>query len=651
MNQSKHLILFTLGPVQSFIAQARKTQDLYAGSALLSDLIHFALGYTKFQGHEIIFPYYESSNLNFDIEKFEDNHSFPNRFVASLNYSTEEQDKVQAFGKTLENLVRGRFEKIAAEKFDIIPAQHRPSGLCEQIKDFLEIYWTAIPYDESKGNYKDKFKSLEQYLGAVKNVRSFRQLSETGRKCSVNGEYNVKIYRKTEEEEKHSLEKIKRSKLFAVDNYIICKDYRDISNHLIQPGEGLCAISFLKRLYRNKDSFPSTAEIALLNLWNDDKIGELIRILENTIGKNFDKELLFDDNLNEAYFNKNGIDIDQLSDVKEKQKQIFDIAKAKDLKPSKYYALLSFDGDSMGEWLSEARSKEEHRKFSKLLMDFAEKATNLLNGDKEVTYKNDKGEEIKIEKKQRGKTVYAGGDDFLGFVNLEGLFETIEKLKAVFDVEVTKKVEIKNGNKQFTMSMGVVIAHYKMPLKKVIQLNRELLHETKERFKLPLNDYTIAKNGIGFCYTTTNTILGKTYINDIEDLKILKKITNYFISNDVSQSILFKYAQSIQSITGTTLSYDAYLTQMNILSTELLRLLKRSSNANSRDLIIKDLIQNKENGILKDVGLTSLLRRQTKEHKPNEWIIDIDNFLSFLKIATKLSANYLKQIDNAVPIN
>ena len=37
MNQ--YMFLFTISPVQSFISQARKAQDLYAGSRLLSDLI------------------------------------------------------------------------------------------------------------------------------------------------------------------------------------------------------------------------------------------------------------------------------------------------------------------------------------------------------------------------------------------------------------------------------------------------------------------------------------------------------------------------------------------------------------------------------------------------------------------------------------
>ncbi|NTW88345.1 MAG: hypothetical protein HGB26_04300 [Desulfobulbaceae bacterium] len=35
MSAQQYLFLFTIGPVQSFIAQARKTRDLYAGSAIL----------------------------------------------------------------------------------------------------------------------------------------------------------------------------------------------------------------------------------------------------------------------------------------------------------------------------------------------------------------------------------------------------------------------------------------------------------------------------------------------------------------------------------------------------------------------------------------------------------------------------------------
>ncbi len=42
MSSKQYLFLFTIGPVQSFIAQARKTRDLYAGSAILGEIIDAA---------------------------------------------------------------------------------------------------------------------------------------------------------------------------------------------------------------------------------------------------------------------------------------------------------------------------------------------------------------------------------------------------------------------------------------------------------------------------------------------------------------------------------------------------------------------------------------------------------------------------------
>lgn len=629
-----HLFLFTIGPVQSFIAQARKTQDLYAGSQILSELIKEAIKNVKRKN--VIFPYTYPDEK----DKWENVKSLPNRFIATVNLPKE---KLKEFGESVEKAVRDKWLEIGQKpimnvlcekvnnnksvKFDI-------AGINQQLEQQLEIFWLFEPLEA----YQESYKKIEQNLGAIKNVRSFQQfnyngIGERGRKCSLDGERNAYFFGKGTNSNYFGV----KWNPFAIE--------LEKSNIQLGVNEGLSAVSFAKRFYYKK-GFPSTAEIALQNIQTNTCISTKINSLKDLFKKDFDYQLLFDENLTDEYFEKNGLDKKHLSKAKDHLKEIRKLAKDNSLKMNSYYALLSFDGDSMGEWLSKAKDKDEHNKFSKLLMEFAEKAKDTLEG-KEVTY----GGNLKVEAKKRGKTVYAGGDDFLGFVNLQGLFETIECLKAVFDAEVTKKVKIKNGDEKFTMSMGVVVAHYKMPLKKVIQLNRELLHETKERFKQPLNDYAIAKNGIGFCYTTTNTMLGKTYINDIQDLNTLKKITNYFINNDVSQSILFKYAQAIQSITGTKLSYDAYLTQMNILSIELLRLLKRACKANLKDLIIKDLIQNKESGILKDVDLTSFLRKQTKQHKPNEWIIDIDNFLSFLKIATKLSANYSKPIEDAVPAN
>lgn len=39
----KEIVIFAIGPVQSYIAAARRTQDLWAGSRLLSDIMAHAL--------------------------------------------------------------------------------------------------------------------------------------------------------------------------------------------------------------------------------------------------------------------------------------------------------------------------------------------------------------------------------------------------------------------------------------------------------------------------------------------------------------------------------------------------------------------------------------------------------------------------------
>src|SRR5579883_270591 len=53
---SEHLLLVTVGPVQEFIAQARRTRDLWYGSHLLSELGRAAARHLLAGGAELIFP-------------------------------------------------------------------------------------------------------------------------------------------------------------------------------------------------------------------------------------------------------------------------------------------------------------------------------------------------------------------------------------------------------------------------------------------------------------------------------------------------------------------------------------------------------------------------------------------------------------------
>lgn len=53
---ASHLLLVSLGPVQDFIAQARRMRDLWFGSHLLSELSRAVAKALALQGAELIFP-------------------------------------------------------------------------------------------------------------------------------------------------------------------------------------------------------------------------------------------------------------------------------------------------------------------------------------------------------------------------------------------------------------------------------------------------------------------------------------------------------------------------------------------------------------------------------------------------------------------
>jgi len=81
---------FTLGPVQSFVAQARRTRDFWAGSFLLSWLSGVAMVAVKAQGGDIVFPVPDERFLaairgEQGTEAAPKQGSIPNRFMAKVD--------------------------------------------------------------------------------------------------------------------------------------------------------------------------------------------------------------------------------------------------------------------------------------------------------------------------------------------------------------------------------------------------------------------------------------------------------------------------------------------------------------------------------------------------------------------------------------
>ncbi|MCF7859657.1 MAG: type III-B CRISPR-associated protein Cas10/Cmr2 [Candidatus Cloacimonetes bacterium] len=417
--RNKYLFLFTISPVQSFISQARKTRDLRAGSQILSDLIKFALDSIKLNNPQIIFP-------------VADSESKPNRFITEIEF--ENAEEVYDFGNELSDRVKNKFIILAGEVFrKESKNQSFPKHFESQINNFLDVYWVAKPLGS---DYQTAYSEIERSLASVKNIKTFKQTYEQGRKCSICGERNA-IF--------PSREKL----------------------------ESLCGICFTKRHYKKGSSkFPSTADIALQgsfdriisNIKDEETKARLLQIKENY------PELLLTGDLEKVDWSNIEISgLDKL-DIIKLLKSFMKTAKENNLKLSSYYAILIFDGDKMGEWLSgiklpdSIRLREFHENFSVKLGEYA------LNASKYLDSQN------------RGKTIYAGGDDFLGFLNLLSLLDTIKALREMFDKEVNQHLKNKfNFKENITFSAGISIAHIKTPLRIVLQSARAMEKQAKDK--------------------------------------------------------------------------------------------------------------------------------------------------------------------------
>ncbi|WP_028841629.1 type III-B CRISPR-associated protein Cas10/Cmr2 [Thermodesulfobacterium hveragerdense] len=314
--QNNSLFLFSIGPVQSFISQARKTQDLFMGSFILSYLTFKAIKVVvdKYGPTNIIYPdLYGQPLMDYYLEKrkikvknstgnYIDQPTIPNRFVAifPVTEKKEIEELAEKIKETTENTWKEMGEKVL-DAFKLKDNSDVVRVFEQQMKIFPEIYRTSIPLkvgsndirvNDFKEFFEDKeierwekletfikekaefppnigflyqlaYSALEKSMGARKNLRDFEQTKEYGKKCHLCGEREAFICGKKREDEKKETEKIK------------CKVYLDVEKYgkYISSTEGLCIICFTKRALdkylvnkfsgKFKDfSFPSTAEIS-----------------------------------------------------------------------------------------------------------------------------------------------------------------------------------------------------------------------------------------------------------------------------------------------------------------------------------------------------------------------------------------------------
>ena len=480
-----HMLMFSLGPVQSFILQARKTRDLWIGSFLLSKLMEAAM-----EGIDGTFVFPGERTIAGDIP------DLPNKYVALFSSvddaekaAHQSEEQIEKKWKAICDDVRGRLlaNYYTAEVQAIWERQTGVSHSQIHIRQFFEIHWVVVP-DPGQG-YGSWLEKTTLALDARKRLRDFLPQDEPGEKSTISGErealHGKDATRKDVRTFWHDLALARNlsakdissdgsERLDAIDTIkrfapLYSPTFRGNLEHLVYPSTSSIATArFVEKLLG-----PTVTE-AQLKEWQYCTSGELARMppetlpyLKDRAGKKEwilrrDGDCFFPEAFTERYLKENY----RLTTLPEEQKKepglrlieepekflrqclksLDSVQQAVGTRPTPYYALVQMDGDHMGTILSNVSGTTQHSNMSKSLSMFARKHAPEI-----------------VQEAHPGRLVYAGGDDVLALTPLDGMLTMIDALQQRYRKTVAPVVP-DVSKKIVTASMGIAIAHHFTPL-------------------------------------------------------------------------------------------------------------------------------------------------------------------------------------------
>jgi CRISPR-associated protein Cmr2 len=441
---TRHLMLVSIGPVQDFIAAARRTRDLWFGSHLLSEIARGAALTAANGGARLIFPALDKGDeeLNTCQKPLRERTNKPPLNIANkllIELPTEIEDPA-VFAKQLRQGARATWIGLADDAKESAKDALRADvdgAWREQIESLLEFNAVWLPLDD----YKETHDALEKALAARKNIKEFAPWN-------------------------HDKGGLPKSSLDGARMSLLRDDAhkRGARRLRLTAGEELDAVGLVKRAGGEPEQFIPLVNVAYAS-WMEraqanrpaefealrDAVGELYSALgENKLRRSdldwvrrfpYDAHMVSVDReaaLREEWLGGEGSETTEACFA-----AVFDAARAlvrKAGQPHPYVACLLADGDKMGEALNKLHDAEAHRTFSKNLADFASKAREL------------------VEQRHKGFLVYAGGDDVLAFVALEDAVDCAEALKKLF--EATMVDALKDHDVTLpTLSVGLGVGH------------------------------------------------------------------------------------------------------------------------------------------------------------------------------------------------
>jgi CRISPR-associated protein Cmr2 len=465
-----HVLIITLGPIQDFIASARKARDLWFGSWLLSELsraVAVSIA-TRCGPASLVFPG--------GPDVWSDQISVANKIIARLPDTAGPADVARQAQKALEQ----RLEELYRDAFDHIKetAWFNREMAERQVRDLIEFSWVSVA-EEGTDGYAKARRQAEDLLAARKNTRLWGSVpwGLPVPKSSLDGERESVLHEEL-------FDQIQKKTLCPED---LRKKYG------VGKAERLCGVGLLKRHGRRKGSryshrFVSTGHIAawpvlkrmagladragLQEAW-DAYVAELERlkvdlpdltIFEDGVGRpvtgRFDGSILFENRLPDLFEHivaktrqeEARLRKEPVAQARKALQPVLDLAEVKT--PLPYYAILMADGDHMGKAIRAQKDACDHQRLSIALDAFARNARSIVEG----TYD--------------GELIYAGGDDVLAFVPLYCAVECARHLAQDFK-EKLAKFPIDQDGATPTLSAGIGISHFLEPMGHALKVARD----------------------------------------------------------------------------------------------------------------------------------------------------------------------------------
>jgi CRISPR-associated protein Cmr2 len=553
-----------IGPVQGFIASARRTGDLYFGSHLLSELSKAAARHIEQSEGELslIFPppispaeLAPESALN-----------VANKIVALVQSDPHQLgDKVyQAILRRLHDIKTKAYKHLKGSLTD-------PKKAEAQIDDLVEYYWVAVPYEEP---YYDAARDrLETLMAARKNTHNFKPVSWGGNvpKSSIDGQLESVI---PETEYVHYREKPTQQQILKTIKALY-------DSYRAGPAERLSGVDLLKRL-GSWDVFtvPSTSHMAALSYlkrleklyaplgpareadvkakW-DAYIKEAEKLSPrhqvdfipnswspHVITGKVDGSLLFEERLVDLVGDIQAIDKEQLKKAK---KALLDFYNTLDTsRPDPYYAILVADGDSMGVVINalSAEGYDRHRALSQGLDGFAKRAHEIIE-----------------DKNYQGAPVYTGGDDVLALLPLHTALACAGELSKGFKDRLSSFKNTEGVSP--TLSVGIAVVHHLHPLSDALAIARAAEQRAKQVTGKDALAIAIRKRSGG-----EYTVKGRWGMLD----KHLEKLIGYYAQDAIPDGMAFEMQESFNRLNFNS-SEPIPQQAGNLMRDEIKRILRR----------------------------------------------------------------------------